>query len=282
MAYYERGIKAGLAAATVYLIISVILGLTHFSYQFPDVTTAAGLIPAIPQGASTVYSLIGLVASWVSFCVVRGIIFGAVFSALYNFLPGVTSVRRGMVLSSSLWIVAVVEVICTSPGWPPIGGWTYYDGIVSLSPPSLVLVGIMSALIFGALTGFLWNRFSAKNLVEARKGSAVLLLSFIVGGVLWAVTGPLYVIGVVIRGASLWESIGLALVAVIGLPGWVLALVAWRKTKRGKSGFKWGVAGGVIMALTGIMLLPGILAIIGGVLSGRKPATEPGTATIGQ
>jgi hypothetical protein len=36
------------------------------------------------------------------------------------------------------------------------------------------------------------------------------------------------------------------------------------------------------MALTGIMLLPGVLAIIGGVFSGRKPATEPGTAAIEQ
>jgi len=43
-----------------------------------------------------------------------------------------------------------------------------------------------------------------------------------------------------------------------------------------------GVAGGVIMALTGFMLLPGALAIIGGVLSGRKPASESSTAAIEQ
>jgi len=42
------------------------------------------------------------------------------------------------------------------------------------------------------------------------------------------------------------------------------------------------VAGGVLMALTGIMLLPGLLAIIGGVFSGRQPATEPGTVAVGQ
>ena len=286
MAYYERGIKAGLAAAMVYLIISIILGLTHFSYQFPDVTTAAGLIPAIPLGASTVYSSVAsvglFVAYWMSFCVVRGIILGAVFSALYNFLPSVTSTVKGVVLSLSLWVVGVVEVICTSSGWHASESWTYYDGFVNLSSPSLVLVGIMSALIFGALTGFLWNRFSVKNLAEAKKGSAVLLLSFIVGGVLWAVAGPLYITGVIIRGVSFWEDIRLALVAVIGFPGWVLALIAWRKTRSGESGFKWGVAGGVMMALTGIMLFPGVLAIIGGVLSRRKPAAEPATAELAQ
>lgn len=282
MAYYERGIKAGLAAATVYLIISIILGLTHFSYQFPNITTAAGLIPAIPLGASTVYSSVGLfVGYWMSFCVVRGIILGAVFSALYNFLPGATSTVKGVVLSSSLWVVGVIEVICTSSGWHASDSWIYYDGDVNLSSPGLILIGIMSALVFGALTGSLWNRFSAKNVVEARKGSAALLLSLIVGGVLWGVAGPLYITGVIIQGAF-WENIRLALVVVIGLPGLVLGLVAWRKTKRGKSGFKWGVAGGVMMALTGIMLFPGVLAITGGVLSGRKPATKPSTAAIGQ
>jgi len=33
-----------------------------------------------------------------------------------------------------------------------------------------------------------------------------------------------------------------------------------------------------MMGLTGHMLLPGVLAIIGGVFSGRKSATESGTA----
>jgi len=79
-----------------------------------------------------------------------------------------------------------------------------------------------------------------------------------------------------------WVNILSVAAALLGLLGWVLALVAWRKTKRGESGFKWGMAGGIIMAVTGIMLLPGALAITGGVLSAHKPATEPGTAEIEQ
>jgi hypothetical protein len=69
-------------------------------------------------------------------------------------------------------------------------------------------------------------------------------------------------------------------VVFLGLPGWILARVAWRKTKRDESGFKLGVTGGAIMTLTGLMLLPGLLAIIGGVLSRRKPAAESSTAEI--
>lgn len=104
------------------------------------------------------------------------------------------------------------------------------------------------------------------------------------GGVVW------FFIIVVIRGVPVpgepgpfwWYSILYVSVVFLGLPGWILALAAWRKIRKGEPGLKLGVAGGVIMALTGIMLLPGILAIIGGVLSGRKTATEPSTVAIEQ
>jgi hypothetical protein len=103
---------------------------------------------------------------------------------------------------------------------------------------------------------------------------------------MWALLAIGFIIGVVIEGAPAispefwWDDILATSVVFLGLPGWVLADVGWRKTRVDKSGFKWGVAGGVMMALTGIMLLPGALAIIGGVLSGRKPASEASTAAI--
>jgi hypothetical protein len=118
-----------------------------------------------------------------------------------------------------------------------------------------------------------------------------LLVSFILGVVIWAALAVAFIMGVVIEGAPAigaigpefwWTDLLFTSVVFLGLPGWVLTLVGWRKTKRSESGFKWGVAGGIMMALTGIMLLPGALAIIGGVLSGRKPAIESSTAEIEQ
>ena len=125
-------------------------------------------------------------------------------------------------------------------------------------------------------------------MTEERKGRSVLLVSFIFGGLMWALLAIGFTIGVVIGGApsigigSLWPNLLVLSVVFLGLPGWVLALAAWRKTKRGETGFKYGVAGGVIMALTGLMLLPGVLAIIGGVLSARKSADESVTDAIAQ
>jgi uncharacterized membrane protein YozB (DUF420 family) len=289
MTDFGRGIKAGAAVAAVYLVISVIIKLTGFSDQFPTITTAAGL--GI-QLESTDFSIV-ILSIW-SY-IYRGIIFGAIFAALYSFLPGTTSVRKGVMLSAFLWIVALVEVIYMTPGWPwHDSGYSYaatYEGsTVCLSSVGLALVNIIFTLAFGALVGFIWNKLRGKQVTEVSNGTAALLVSFILGGLMWAQGAVVLFMNVVIRGFPIieepgpfwWYSILFVSVVFLGLPGWVLALVAWRKTRRDESGFKWGVAGGVLMALTGIMLLPGILAITGGVLSGRKPATESSTAVIGQ
>jgi hypothetical protein len=289
MADFKRGIKAGVAVAAIYIIISVIIAVIGREFWYlSDFIYAAGL------GIHLEFmDLLGVIFPILSY-IVRGILFGAVFAALYHYLPGVNSIVKGVVLSSFLWMLAVIEAIYTTPGWAWhgdgfSGSGTYYSGMISLSSVGLALAGIISALVFGALTGFLWDRFRGKELTEERRGRPVLLVSFILGGVMWALLATGFIIGVVIEGAPLiepgpfwWYNMLAVLVVFLGLPGWILADVGWRKTKRGESGFKWGVAGGVMMALTGIMLLPGALAIIGGVFSGRKPVAEPSTTEIGQ
>jgi len=292
MADFKRGIKAGVAVAAIYLIISVIFEVTGFSDQFGAITMAAGLRTSLELMDPSF--VITLILVFIVPYVLRGIIFGVVFAALYNYLPGVTSIVKGVVLSSFLWIIAVIQAIYTTPGWAWhadgfSGSGTYYSGMISLSSVWLALAGIISALVFGTLVGAIWNRLKAKKVTEEREGRPVLLVSFIFGVLMWALSAIGFIIGVVIRVAPLiepgpfwWYGVLAVSVAFLGLPGWVLALVAWRKTKRGESGLKWGVAGGVMMALTGHMLLPGLLAIIGGVFSARKPASESSTAEIEQ
>jgi hypothetical protein len=292
LADFGRGIKAGVAVAAAYLIIALILAAIGQTFWYPsNFVYAAGL--GISLGLTdfpfVIFSMTYSILSYM----VRGVVFGAVFAALYNYLPGVTSIVKGVVFSLFLWILTVVQVIYTTPGWAWhadgfSGSGTYYSGMISLSSVGLALAGIISALVFGALVGAIWNRLRAKKVTEARKGSPVLLVSFILGGLMWVLPAIGFIIGVIIRGAPAidpdfwWYSVLFASVVFLGLPGWVLALAAWRKTERGESGLKLGVAGGVIMALTCVMLLPGVLAIIGGVFSGRKPATEPSTAAIVQ
>jgi len=291
MADFRRGIKAGVAVAGIYLVVSAILGVIYRNnpLSIPYFIYSAGLTPLLLTALTSPSFVIPLL---ILPYVIRGIVFGAVLAALYGFLPGTKSVGKGVVLSLFLCIVAVVEAIYMTAGLPTDGisfAGSYYSGQIYVSSSfSMVWPGIISALIFGALTGFLWDRFRAKELTEERKGRSILLLSFILGLVIWVPMAVLFFIGVVITrvpaiNPDIWWSDILAVsVVFLGLPGWVLARASWKRTKVDKSGFKWGVAGGVMMALTGIMLLPGVLAITGGVLSGRKPAAEPGTAEIEQ
>jgi len=280
---FGRGIKAGVVTGIVYTVIYIVVGVifVHESLYLTNLLDAAGLTPVVSPIYPGFISSLGIVSN-----VVRGIIFGAVFAVLYNSLPGTTSIVKGVVLSTVLWIVTVIEVVYTSPGWAGIRG-TFYGGTVNLSSITLAMVGIASALVFGVLTGFLWDRFRATRLVGAGKARPVLLVGFVVGGIIWVSFAMMFLIErvplvVVIGSEFWWEQIVIRLALFLGLPGWVLTFIAWRKTRRGQSGLGWGVSGGALMALTGIMLLPGALAIIGGVYSGRKPANEPVAPAIAQ
>ena len=286
MADFKRGIIAGIITGIVYVAISAILAVIDPEFLYITDIYAAGLTPFM-------FAVDSFVVTAFLNHIIRGIVFGAVFAALYDYLPGVTGIVKGVALALFLWIVTVIEVIYRTPGWPTddtiIGGIFYYGGTISLSSLRLALAGIISTLFFGTLTGLLWHRLPGKELKEERKGRSVLLVSFILGGVTWAVLTLLFLTGVLTSGGPViepgpfwWESILFVSVVFLGLPGWVLALDAWRKTRRGESGLKWGVTGGVLMALTGVMLLPGLLAIIGGVFSRREPTSESGTAEIEQ
>jgi hypothetical protein len=295
LADFGRGIKAGAAVAAVYLIISVILATIGRTFWYPtNFISGAGLSISLELTDPL------LLAGSIFGRIVQGIIFGAIFAALYDYLPGTTTIKKTQVFSSLLWVLVAVELIYTMmTGWPTDvdqafqSSWSVSltEAAVKVTLPSIgpALAGIISALVFGALTGFLWDRFRTTRLVEAGKGGGVLLVSFSLGVWMWA-SSAIGIIRYVVNEGTLpiepgplwWVNILHTLVTFIGPFGWVLALAAWRKTRRGESGFKWGVVGGVIMALTGLMLLPGALAIIGGVLNGRKHASESSTAAIEQ
>lgn len=153
-----------------------------------------------------------------------------------------------------------------------------------------LLFGVVFAALY-ALVRAIRNRLRAKKVTEPRMGSEVLLVGLTIGGFLWLPKVIEVIRGItnVVRlgwptpiepGSVSWYHILHMSVVFIVLIGWVLVLFGWRKTRRGESGLKLSVAGGVIMAPTGILLFPGLLAIVGGVFSARKPANKPGTPPV--
>jgi len=281
MADFKRGIKAGAAAAGVYLIFSVILAAIGQTFYFrSDFAWAAGL------GFQLEFVDSFVLATSIWSYVFRGIVVGAIFAALYSFLPAATTVRKGVVLSAFLWIVGAVGAIYMTPGWPG-GGTSTVAGLlpVSLSSMGLTLISILSALAFGALVGVIWRRLAGKETREAGSGAPTLLVGWTLGALNWATAAVGLTIVVIVGGVSLtdlvrqsgtlwWYGVLAISVVFLGFPGWILAFLAWRKGRRGNSGFRLGVAGGICMALTGMMLLPGVLTIIGDILSRREHTAE--------
>jgi len=286
MADFRRGIKSGVVTGIIYMAIAGVLGsvYVHDPLSLPRFLYGAGLTLFTWRSLVDPSTLISLLLAHIY----RGMVFGAVFAALYSFLPGTASVKKGVVLSLFLCMVAIVGAVYTTPGWPAhaqIPDGVYYVGVLHLSSPSLALAAIMSVLIFGALTGFLWDRFRRKQLTEERMGRPVLLVSWILGAVIWALPTVVLLLVAVTGGEVFaldprfwWAELLTMSVVFLGLPGWILTRAAWKKTKADQSGLKWGVAGGVLMALTGIMLLPGVLAILGGAVSRREPARQLSSA----
>lgn len=282
MADFRRGIIAGVVTGIIYMAIAGVLGsvYVHDPLSLPRFLYGAGLTLFTWRSLVDPSTLISLLLAYIY----RGLVFGAVFAALYSFLPGTASVKKGVVLSLFLCVVAVAGAVYTTPGWPARGqifDGFYYVGVLDLSSPGLALAGIVSALIFGVLTGFLWARFRRKQLTEERIGRPVLLVSWILGAAIWVLPTVVLLLTTIMSGefpavdpSFWWVDLLNMSVVFLGLPGWILTRAAWKKTKADQSGLKRGVAGGVLMALTGIMLLPGVLAILGGAVSRRKPAHQ--------
>lgn len=280
-----RGIKAGLVAAGVFLVVTVILRFTGLYAQYWEVFFAAGLsLESMPPRPVVVPGFEVSMLEAVAMRIVGGVAFGAIFAALYSHLPGRFSVVKGVVLSVFLWILGMIASIYLYLGWPEwsFGGLSWWGGAVSGTSVSNVLASLGATLAFGALVGGIWRGLSGKEVTPARSGTVALLVAWIAGSLLWLGTAVpyvvIYVLGEVIIGGHPfvlvtpgdWWSMLMAVTVFAGPVGWILTLLAWRKTRRGEAGFGLGLAGGIIMFVT-IMPIPGALAIIGGVLSRREP-----------
>jgi len=269
--------KAGLVATVVFLAIAILLEVTGISDRYPGITVAAGLnLGREPWRPSVETILLQTILR-----AGAGILFGVIFAALYDHLPGARHVVKGVMTSAFLWIVGAVQLTYVSlelliHGMPPP-----WQGPVPLPSVGQVLVSIASVLVFGGLVGLVWGRLRPKEVAEVRRGMALLLIGWILGVLMWAYAA-VYGGSLLAGGYALsWRGLLLVLSAFIGAAGWVFALLAWRRTRKGETGFRRGVAGGILMAVTGVMLLPGVVSIIGAVLSRRSPDDETRATVVG-
>jgi uncharacterized membrane protein len=153
-----NGVKAGLIAGIVYGIVLGIFGyFTVVSDKSTVLAAIASRLPAnSPFTADQLYGIVVLVAPAFAAVsgVIGGIIIGAVYGRLYERIPGRTSTVKGLVVGIVMWLLISV-----------IGGAQnlQYGVLVYLTG---VGVGVIGALLFGFLLGYLFGWFSRAPKVD--------------------------------------------------------------------------------------------------------------------
>lgn len=139
MADLTRGVIAGFVAGIVCGVISAFYEMIYMMIVWGTTIDLWGVI-FFGMSAIIRTSLVGLV-------------FGLVYAAAYNFLPGSTSMKKGMTFSVIFWLIYYVI-----PGGVPfalIQG--YLRDWVALVVNS-VIVGFIFSLIWGSTLGWAWDR----------------------------------------------------------------------------------------------------------------------------
>ena len=134
MTDFKRGMTAGAKAGAVFGIIFSILGIVY-AYA----TLEPGYVIVTERA-------IGLVIGYIIAGAIVGAIFGAIYAAAYGSLPGAKSILKGLSLGILWWIVVGLGL-----------AYLLGTGVDIYNAVS----GLISALIWGALIGFFWDKYKA-------------------------------------------------------------------------------------------------------------------------
>jgi len=144
---YNRGAKAGGIAGIIIGAIGAILSFAIvilFKDSFPEISRI--------NIDTTGYMVAFMVFCWdrIIWGIVSGGIFGIIYAAVYNKLPGSSSLKKGIVFAIIYWIIIGI-IVCFLLTSSQENMYEFYVQSVGL--------GLVTSLIWGALTGKLWDRY---------------------------------------------------------------------------------------------------------------------------
>lgn len=153
MTEWVRGVKAGLISIPIYgaaLWILVQTAARIHSFDLSEQMTGFGTetVPLV--------SLEGFLFTVFGFGITFGIIYGLIFAAVYEKFPGKSSLIKGATLGVALWIIFGLITQAT-------GGVVTILGDPLVLFPTFLVGGLTAAILFGALLGFLWDKFAIKR-----------------------------------------------------------------------------------------------------------------------
>jgi hypothetical protein len=149
-----RGVKAGLISMPIYGAALWMLTLAAASIHGFDLSESMvdilGLYP-VP-----IVSLQGFLWTVIDPGITFGIIYGLAFAGMYRKLPGKSSSMKGTIFGVVAWIILGVIARTT-------GGRVVILGDPLFLFPTYLIVGFIAAILFGALLGFLWDKFAPSS-----------------------------------------------------------------------------------------------------------------------
>jgi hypothetical protein len=161
-----NGAKAGVVAGVLYGVVLAILSyftvVSEKSLIISAITNKAANSPFTPE---QLYGIV-LIATPIVVLIgglIGGTVVGALYGRLFERIPGGSSTVRGIVVGIALWLVLSV---LGGIGNLQYGALTYLSGVV---------VGLVSALLFGFVLGYFYGRFiKPKETYELKQDTGAL------------------------------------------------------------------------------------------------------------
>ncbi len=139
----KNGILAGLAATIVLSLLMLAKGMMGVMPELDVIAMLGNMI-----GEMT--GMGGPVVGWVMHFMIGALIYGALFAALNDKLPGENQIVKGMVFGVAAWLVMMVAIM-------PMAGAGVFGMNFGMMAPVMTL---MLHLIYGAVLGYTYKRLS--------------------------------------------------------------------------------------------------------------------------
>jgi hypothetical protein len=152
------GAIAGIITGVIMGVLALLLALIGLAslVAFVDVRSIfGGVMPIAGFAAASLTAMIALLL----FMAIVGLILGAIFGGIYEKIPTMSAVTKGIIFLLGIWVIfgLLVPILMSAGG---------------MMPASLTVTGIISALIaaaiWGGLLGMMFHWVSGKTAAPAR------------------------------------------------------------------------------------------------------------------
>jgi hypothetical protein len=163
MTEYIRGLKAGIISGLILGIVNAILAT--FIYWF--------MLESIPGEMSEglikvgIYTSSFLIPGKIIFGIIGGVVFGLIFAAFYNKLPGSKPIVNAFLIAIIYWLTfSVITGLFNRLYYFILIGITYIYGITYIVD---VIIGFIMYQFWGLLLVSFWNKYSNKKQISLKK-----------------------------------------------------------------------------------------------------------------